>query len=469
MGCCGSKDELRFGLNDLAIRGAPLHESQFLPDNYTFDEDNPTPIVPTKGYQIEIGSIFSRREIIIALENPDQYSFYYRDNFYNTEHINFIGGGSDEPFVVSVQFRTKKPFPPDLKLLIRSRKLDLHATIPFTTNKNRITSQIQQIIRNNILNNTMKIHLKEIKSIDLTHHLTHMEDRLLMKNYKFGIIYCKEGQRTDDEMFSNESGSELFDEFLEMLGERIALKGWNKFDGELDVKTNTTGVESLYTVVDGFEIMFHVSTFLPYSKVNPQQIERKRHIGNDIVCIVFQDGPTPFDPTKITSKYNHVYIVVQVVHSGLERKSRSKSKPQPVNNSNATSPTTNNSNAATEPLTGTKDEKRKKRSKSKTKSGLPDNLDAQSVLSAQTGTTIDNSGHKGGRRTRYRISIVSKKGCKPFGPLLPKDPVFRRGTDCRNFLLAKAINGERASYYAPGFGLYRTRKAWLSDIVQRYS
>lgn len=34
--------------------------------------------------------------------------------------------------------------------------------------------------------------------------------------------------------------------------------------------------------------MFHVSTFLPYTVGDTQQLQRKRHIGNDIVAIVFQ-------------------------------------------------------------------------------------------------------------------------------------------------------------------------------------
>jgi RAP1 GTPase activating protein 1 len=56
--------------------------------------------------------------------------------------------------------------------------------------------------------------------------------------------------------------------------------------------------------------MFHVSTLLPYSKSERQQLERKRHIGNDIVTIVFQETETPFNPEWITSQFLHVYLVV---------------------------------------------------------------------------------------------------------------------------------------------------------------
>lgn len=39
-------------------------------------------------------------------------------------------------------------------------------------------------------------------------------------------------------IFFPEFGSDNFDEFLSMLGEKITLKGWERFRGGLDVKGN---------------------------------------------------------------------------------------------------------------------------------------------------------------------------------------------------------------------------------------
>lgn len=45
----------------------------------------------------------------------------------------------------------------------------------------------------------------------------------------------------------------------------------------------------------------------------PHQLLRKRHIGNDIVTIVFQEpGALPFTPKSIRSHFQHVFIIVQV-------------------------------------------------------------------------------------------------------------------------------------------------------------
>ena len=49
--------------------------------------------------------------------------------------------------------------------------------------------------------------------------------------------------------------------------------------------------------------MFHVSTLLPYEKNDPQKLQRKRHVGNDIVCVVFLEADnTRFSPSCIKSR-----------------------------------------------------------------------------------------------------------------------------------------------------------------------
>ena len=50
---------------------------------------------------------------------------------------------------------------------------------------------------------------------------------------------------------------------------------------------------------------------LPFTDSDRQQLQRKRHIGNDIVSVVFQEGETPFSPDMVTSHFLHAYIVVR--------------------------------------------------------------------------------------------------------------------------------------------------------------
>lgn len=55
--------------------------------------------------------------------------------------------------------------------------------------------------------------------------------------YKIGVMYCKKGQSTEEEMYNNIEGSPALEEFLDLLGDRIQLKGFTKFRGGLDVKS----------------------------------------------------------------------------------------------------------------------------------------------------------------------------------------------------------------------------------------
>ncbi|PAV76655.1 hypothetical protein WR25_23381 [Diploscapter pachys] len=166
--------------------------------------------------------------------------------------------------------------------------------------------------------------LKEVISPKIQKELIVLEDQEGSVNCKFGVIFAHGDQVTDAQMLSNEHGNEHFERFLRILGQRIELQHWGSYRGGLDTTTNSTGKESVYTVFAGHEIMFHVSTLLPYSKENEQQIERKRHVGNDIVNIVFESSNDPlhpsFSPTMMKSHFTHVFALITYEEStGLWR------------------------------------------------------------------------------------------------------------------------------------------------------
>ncbi|XP_056131460.1 rap1 GTPase-activating protein 1 isoform X1 [Lampris incognitus] len=138
------------------------------------------------------------------------------------------------------------------------------------------------------------------------------DEHVISNNFKFGVIYQKFGQTSEEELFGNMEESPAFVEFLEFLGEKIELHDFKGFRGGLDVTHGQTGTESVYTNFHNKEIMFHVSTKLPFTEGDSQQLQRKRHIGNDIVAVVFQEENTPFVPDMIASNFLHAYVVVQV-------------------------------------------------------------------------------------------------------------------------------------------------------------
>lgn len=111
------------------------------------------------------------------------------------------------------------------------------------------------------------------------------------------------------------SSSPEFERFLEFLGHKIDLQNWKFYKGGLDTTNNClTGRNSVYTKWQDYEIMFHICTMLPYSEYDSQQIERKRHIGNDIVLIIFQESKLyPIKLQSFVSRQNHVIVVVHSI------------------------------------------------------------------------------------------------------------------------------------------------------------
>lgn len=69
---------------------------------------------------------------------------------------------------------------------------------------------------------------------DVGRELLTMEKEQFTTEFKFGILYAAEGQTTENEFFGNEKGSAAFDKFLELMGTKVELKGFNKFRGGLD-------------------------------------------------------------------------------------------------------------------------------------------------------------------------------------------------------------------------------------------
>uniref|UniRef100_A0A8B9VPB5 GTPase-activating Rap/Ran-GAP domain-like protein 3 n=1 Tax=Anas zonorhyncha TaxID=75864 RepID=A0A8B9VPB5_9AVES len=248
----------------------------------------------------------------VHLENPEYYTRWYFKYFLGKVHQNYIGTDAEKnPFFLSVVLsdQNNQRVPQYHSILWRKTGTQ-KICLPYSPTK---TLSVKSILSAMSLEKFEKSP-REIFHPEIQKDLLVLEEQEGSVNFKFGVLYAKDGQLTDDEMFSNETGSESFQRFLHLLGDTITLKGWTGYRGGLDTKNDTTGTCSIYTVYQGHEIMFHVSTMLPYSRENKQQVERKRHIGNDIVTIVFQEGEESspaFKPSMIRSHFTHIFALVR--------------------------------------------------------------------------------------------------------------------------------------------------------------
>jgi len=111
---------------------------------------------------------------------------------------------------------------------------------------------------------------------DTPEELLKLDQVFIKSELKVGVIYIQEGQYSEEEILDNNDNSPLFEEFLQILGDKIRLKGFDKYKGGLDTVHDLTGLYSVYTSWRSIEIMFHVSTLLPYEKHDPQKVSRSR-------------------------------------------------------------------------------------------------------------------------------------------------------------------------------------------------
>lgn len=290
-------------------------------------------------------------EKCFIIENYDIGASYYRKHFYGLEHQNWFGI-DDNLGPVAISVRKERVNLPQVassetdgqvvssqressslsssssaqikhqyRLIIRTCELSvLRGTvyedcIPILASSrhnhhnNHHAKEVLEYIAPELIFSCLRLGVSNADE-----QLLMLDEQVITRTYKVGVIYCRNGQGTEEEMYNNEEASPAFEEFLTCLGEKVRLKGFEKYRAGLDNKTDTTGLYSIYTTYNDCEIMFHVSTLLPYTQNNKQQLLRKRHIGNDIVTIVFQEpNAQPFTPMNIRSHFQHVFIIVRMI------------------------------------------------------------------------------------------------------------------------------------------------------------
>lgn len=147
----------------------------------------------------------------------------------------------------------------------------------------------------------------------LERSLRHLDKSPTRETMKIGVIYVGKKQFTQQDILHNEKGSRAYELFLSQLGWEVDMQTHRGFVGGLDTnpKSLSNGKSTLYYASSHSEVMYHVVTMMPTKASDPQQIDKKRHVGNDYVHIVWSDNATQaYDPSTITSHFNDVQIVI---------------------------------------------------------------------------------------------------------------------------------------------------------------
>jgi len=145
---------------------------------------------------------------------------------------------------------------------------------------------------------------------------------------KVGLIYVKEGQNHQHEILMNEGKSKDYADFVKSLGWTVELQTHRGFLGGLDRWAGSTGTTAPYWSSPIVELVFHDITRMPSKESDPQQIHKKRHVGNDAVHIVWSENKRDYSPHTITSQFNDVHIVIYPMPNGLYRIQVFKKHPE---------------------------------------------------------------------------------------------------------------------------------------------
>ncbi|XP_011865019.1 PREDICTED: signal-induced proliferation-associated 1-like protein 1 isoform X2 [Vollenhovia emeryi] len=267
----------------------------------------------------------------LPIESVDEGAHYYRRYFLGREHQNWFG--MDEqlgPVAISIRKDVSQ-----YRVIVRtSELLTLRGSVPeealgIRPQGRPPTRELLELVAPEVQLGCLRLGTPAAEEA-----LARLDEQGLSNRYKVGVLYCRAGQRTEEEMYNNQHAGPAFLEFLDTIGQRIKLRGFEGYKAGLDTRTDSTGTHAVAATHRGTEVTFHVSTMLPFTANNRQQLLRKRHIGNDIVTIVFQEpGALPFSPRRIRSQFQHVFIVVQAVNPCTENTqysvavSRSKEVP----------------------------------------------------------------------------------------------------------------------------------------------
>uniref|UniRef100_A0A8V5GTP4 Uncharacterized protein n=1 Tax=Melopsittacus undulatus TaxID=13146 RepID=A0A8V5GTP4_MELUD len=239
----------------------------------------------------------------------------YRKHFLGKDHLNFYCTASSlGNLILSIKCE-EADGTEYLRIILRSKVKTLHERIPLA-GFSKLPS-IPQIAKA-FCDDASGLKFNPVLYPKASQMIVSYDEHEVNNTFKFGVIYQKFRQTQEEELFGNNEESAAFKNFLSFLGDTITLQDFKGFRGGLDVSHGQTGAESVYTVFRDREIMFHVSTKLPFTEGDTQQLQRKRHIGNDIVAIIFQEENTPFVPDMIASNFLHAYIVVQVENPEAE-------------------------------------------------------------------------------------------------------------------------------------------------------
>ncbi|XP_036326268.1 tuberin-like [Rhagoletis pomonella] len=142
------------------------------------------------------------------------------------------------------------------------------------------------------------------------------------ETHKIGVLYVGQGQCNNVvEILRNSHGSMRYVEFLSNIGTLVSLKEAEQKN--LFVNLDRGGADGKFTYVwkdDIVQVTFHVATLMPTNlQKDPNCNEKKKHIGNDFVKIVYNESGEEYNLNTISGHFNYACVIVEPLELNSNR------------------------------------------------------------------------------------------------------------------------------------------------------
>ncbi|KAM4594154.1 signal-induced proliferation-associated 1-like protein 2 isoform 2-T3 [Fundulus diaphanus] len=255
------------------------------------------------------------------VEHIDLGAKYYHKYFYNKDHQNFFGiDPKFGPVALSIRRealdgeRNQTKF--NYRIILRTRQLStlrgsiMEDSVPSSskhgTSQGLPLKDVLEFVVPELDIQSLRVASSSPRVPDL---LLQLDQQELILQHTVGLLLCRAGQTTGDEMYNRETSSPALNQFLNMLSPL----GPMKYQDQQSTSGDSTSTQSFYTAFREFRLMIHISTLPSTAADDTTQMLKTRLIGNDVVTVIFQEPDAPaFNLQNILSHFLCVFIIISV-------------------------------------------------------------------------------------------------------------------------------------------------------------
>ncbi|KAJ1951325.1 hypothetical protein FBU59_000222 [Linderina macrospora] len=151
--------------------------------------------------------------------------------------------------------------------------------------------------------------IRDLRALDKIHS---------RETIKAAVFFVGHGQRDESQILSNTVAdtSERYRQFIRSLGWYVDLATFDGFTAKME-SDGSDGKVCLYFANEHIEFVFHEASLMPFDPKDPRQTNKKRHIGNDHVHIIWNESKRRYRPETISGDFGNVQIRIRPLSDGL--------------------------------------------------------------------------------------------------------------------------------------------------------